>query len=161
MAAFTTSFRRRQHLIHGHVSRAEAVGIRPSSVHFATTTTVCASLNSNAVHLEASIDRISQIQEFEPIVNVPAATAFLLIAVVFTLLQLRINAVSSAAKKRSEALDALRIVESLQLSGDDAKERPGELQVVSAKREYEDALRNELSLRTIIPGTISLIIIPR
>ena len=101
--------------------------------------------------LETSIDGISPIREFEPVINVPAASAFLLIAVVFALLQLRINAVSNAAKKRSDSLDTLRKVQSLQLS-DDSTNGPNEIDVSAAKREYEKALRQELDLRTIIPG---------
>jgi hypothetical protein len=70
---------------------------------------------------------------------------------VFGLLQQRINSVSAAAKRRSEALESLRKVESLQLSVSD-KDRPTEADVVRAKAAYESALKNELSLRTIIPG---------
>ncbi|EED94323.1 predicted protein [Thalassiosira pseudonana CCMP1335] len=99
---------------------------------------------------------ITLIQEFDPIVNVPALSSFVIIAVVFTLLQIRINAVSGAAKRRSEALNALRKAESLQLSasdvGIDASDRPTQNQVGIARDEYEKALRDELSLRTIIPG---------
>lgn len=99
---------------------------------------------------------ITPIQEFEPVLNVEAAASFAIIAVVFTLLQLRINAVSNAAKRRSLALEALRKAESLQLSASDvgieASDRPTEEQVINAKQEYENALREEMGLRTIIPG---------
>ena len=101
--------------------------------------------------LETSVDGITPIREFEPVINVPAASAFLLIAVVFAILQLRINAVSNAAKKRLDSLDTLRKVQSLQLS-DDSMKSPDEIDVSAAKREYEKALRQELDLRTIIPG---------
>lgn len=104
-----------------------------------------------AMPLETSLNGITPIREFEPIVNVPAASAFVLIAVVFALLQLRINAVSTAAIRRSNALENLRRVESLQLSGDDSM-RPNEADVAAAKDAYEWALREELNLRTIIPG---------
>lgn len=99
---------------------------------------------------------ISPVQEFEPVLNEQAAASFVIIAVVFTLLQLRINAVSNAAKRRSLALEELRKVESLQLSasdvGVDASDRPDEEQVAQAKFEYENALKEELGLRTIVPG---------
>jgi len=91
---------------------------------------------------------ISPVQEFEPVLNEQAAASFVIIAVVFTLLQLRINAVSNAAKRRSLALEALRKVESLQLSASDVDEK----QVARAKFEYENALKEELGLRTIVPG---------
>lgn len=99
---------------------------------------------------------ISTIQEFEPVLNTEAASSFVIIAIVFTLLQLRINAVSNAAKRRSSALETLRKVESLQLSATDgglnASDRPTEGQVTRAKAEYENALKEELGLRTIVPG---------
>jgi len=95
-----------------------------------------------------SLDGITPIQQFEPVLNTQAATSFIIIAIVFTLLQLRINAVSSAAKRRSTALEELRKIESLQLSEPDGIEDQGN----KAKLEYENALRNELDLRTIIPG---------
>ena len=97
---------------------------------------------------DSTLDGITPIQQFEPVLNTPAATSFIIIAIVFTLLQLRINAVSSAAKRRSTALEELRKIESLQLSEPDGIED----QVNKAKLEYETALRNELDLRTIIPG---------
>lgn len=100
----------------------------------------------------ASSAPVTPIQEFEPIVNVPALSSFLIISVVFGLLQLRINSVSQAAKRRSSALETLRKVESLQLSTSDVDRRPTEVDVARAKAAYENALRDELNLRTIIPG---------
>lgn len=99
----------------------------------------------------SSASSVTQIQEFEPIVNVPALSSFLIISVVFGLLQLRINSVSQATKRRSEALESLRKVESLQLSTSDV-DRPTEDDVALAKAAYENALTDELNLRTIIPG---------
>mmetsp|Transcript_8606 Transcript_8606/g.19342 ORF Transcript_8606/g.19342 Transcript_8606/m.19342 type:complete len:283 (+) Transcript_8606:104-952(+) len=99
---------------------------------------------------------ISSIPQFEPVLNTQAASSFVIIAIVFTLLQLRTNAVSNAAKRRSSALEALRKAESLQLSASDggmnASDRPTEEQVTLAKAEYENALKEELDLRTIVPG---------
>lgn len=92
---------------------------------------------------------ITTIPEFEPVLNTQAAASFIIIAIVFTLLQLRINAVSNAAKRRSIAREVLRKVEALLLSDSDAS--TGE-QVTRAKVEYENALKEELGLRTILPG---------
>jgi len=103
---------------------------------------------ADSMSTATSLDGITPIQQFEPVLNTQAATSFIIIAIVFTLLQLRINAVSSAAKRRSTALEELRKIESLQLSEPDGIED----QVNKAKLEYENALRNELDLRTIIPG---------
>lgn len=104
--------------------------------------------DADSMSTATSLDGITPIQQFEPVLNIQAATSFIIIAIVFTLLQLRINAVSSAAKRRSTALEELRKIESLQLSEPDGIED----QVNKAKLEYETALRNELDLRTIIPG---------
>ena len=92
----------------------------------------------------------------KPIVNGPALSSFLIISIVFGLLQQRINSVSTAAKRRSEALESLRKVESLQLSVSD-EDRPTEADVVRAKAAYESALKNELSLRTLIPGVVRIV----
>ena len=95
---------------------------------------------------------LTSIQSFEPVLNVEAASSFAFIAVVFAILQLRINAVSAAARRRSAALSALRAAESAQLS-DPATSSGDRGAVVSrAKVEYESALREELGLRTILPG---------
>lgn len=94
---------------------------------------------------------LTSIQSFEPVLNVEAASSFAFVAIVFAMLQLRINAVSDAARRRSAALSALRVAESAQLS--DPATSSGDREAVSrAKAEYENALREELGLRTILPG---------
>ena len=143
MTAFITS--RTSHPSHKHRRSTR------TKTHLFAITTSLSAINPTDLQLQ-TYDGITPIREFEPVVNVPAASAFLLIAVVFALLQLRINAVSTAARRRSNALDTLRRVESLQLSGDDTMERPDEMSVAAAKEEYENALRVELDLRTVIPG---------
>ncbi len=114
---------------------------------------------------------LTPIPEFEPVLNVEAASSFFIIVVIFTLLQIRVAAISSAAQRRSNALLELRNAESLLLSGggqvasisDDHKSdaqsdnyigssnRYASL-VTAAKKEYEDALRAEMDLRKIAPG---------
>jgi hypothetical protein len=91
---------------------------------------------------------ITPIQSFEPVLNVQAAASFAFITILFAILQLRINAVSNAARRRSAALSALRVAESAQLSDPSSGDRV----VTRARVEYESALREELSLRTILPG---------
>ena len=115
-------------------------------------------------------------QTFEPQVNVPALAAFAFVTAVFGLLQIRINLVQSAANRRTVALDNLRQVKSLQLSADDfapaaadaaeggasdtndndekteRSKRVAAASVRAALDEYEAALREELSLRQIVPG---------
>mmetsp|Transcript_9049 Transcript_9049/g.27052 ORF Transcript_9049/g.27052 Transcript_9049/m.27052 type:complete len:272 (-) Transcript_9049:309-1124(-) len=94
-------------------------------------------------------------QTFEPVVNAPAVGAFLFISVVFSLLQIRISGINRAATRRAEALRTLREVKSVQLSAADLGEedsRPSTDDVARALNEYEEALREELKLRTVIPG---------
>lgn len=88
---------------------------------------------------------------FEPVVNAPALGSFLAIVIVFSLLQMRIRAVDEAVERRKAALVQLRVVKSKELSsvGD---ERPDATAVAGALREYEDALRGEENMRTLLPG---------
>mmetsp|Transcript_2184 Transcript_2184/g.3071 ORF Transcript_2184/g.3071 Transcript_2184/m.3071 type:complete len:267 (+) Transcript_2184:96-896(+) len=111
-------------------------------------------------------------QTFEPVVNVPALISCLVIAVTFSLLQIRINAVGDAAERRKEALRTIRRLKSAQLDGEvnqvttsssfkqsslpTAKSLPssypGGEKLKLAVDAYRNALNEELSLRTIIPG---------
>ncbi|KAL7430609.1 hypothetical protein ACHAXH_001713 [Discostella pseudostelligera] len=112
---------------------------------------------------------LTPITEFEPVLNVEAASSFIIIAVLFTLLQIRVSAISNASQRRSNALIALRNAESMLLSGggrssssDDNNSSNGSdkdekanrylTMVTAAKSEYENALRDEMKLRTIVPG---------
>lgn len=97
---------------------------------------------------------------FEPVVNIPALFSFVLIAAVFSILQFRINAVARAAERREQALKTLRTVKSLELSSSDVGEesqRPSEYDVSMALADYEDALREEENLRTVIPGVARIV----
>ena len=85
---------------------------------------------------------------FEPVLNIEATVSFTIIAILFALLQYRINAVTNAATRRSTALVELRQAESLQLSNPNIDTNV----ITRAKYEYESALRQELRLRTILPG---------
>lgn len=136
----------------------------------------------NEVPAEGMIPSSTDIPQstFEPQVNAPALGSFLFIAVVFSLLQIRINQVGDAASRREEALKQLRKVKSAQLStipstsdeadasssstipitttapttNDDSApiKAPSTSEVKAALQAYEDALKEELNLRTIIPG---------
>ena len=131
--------------------RTSAFVLPHTPCHRSSTTTKKYAFIEDGFEVVASSAPVTQIQEFEPIVNVPALSSFLIISVVFGLLQLRINSVSQATKRRSEALESLRKIESLQLSTTDVN-RPTEADVTRAKAAYENALTDELNLRTIIPG---------
>ena len=92
----------------------------------------------------------STAQVFEPIVNVPALGSFLVIVVVFSLLQIRISQVNQAVECRKEALTKLRSIKSREISSPD--DRPSMEQLQQAVHEYEQAIANEESLRSVIPG---------
>jgi hypothetical protein len=81
-----------------------------------------------------------------------AIFSFLVVSTLFSLLQLRINAIGNAARKREEALTTLRQVKMAQLDTSNSNLKPTEQDVKAATEAYEDALDQELSLRTIIPG---------
>lgn len=89
-------------------------------------------------------------QVFEPVVNFPALGSFLVIVVVFSLLQFRILQVNEAAERRKEALAQLRSIKARELSS--ADNRPSPEQIQQALEGFEQAIKNEESLRTVIPG---------
>mmetsp|Transcript_27260 Transcript_27260/g.41017 ORF Transcript_27260/g.41017 Transcript_27260/m.41017 type:complete len:326 (-) Transcript_27260:18-995(-) len=103
---------------------------------------------------------------FEPQVNTPALFSFAIIAVVFSLLQIRINSVRDASTRREEALSFLRQVKSEQLDLSFQSRSTGSNEQAMAKEQadnnndkvkdaikaYEIALKEELDLRTIVPG---------
>jgi len=93
---------------------------------------------------------IETIQTFEPVVNYPALVSFLVIAVTFGLLQLRMNRVQSASVRRNNALKTLRQAKAMQLSSSDAGMQEND--VYNALSEYKNALTREENLRTIVPG---------
>jgi hypothetical protein len=81
-----------------------------------------------------------------------AIFSFLVVSTLFSLLQIRINAIGNAARKREEALNTLRQVKMAQLDLSTSALKPTEQDVKAATAAYEYALDQELSLRTIIPG---------
>lgn len=89
---------------------------------------------------------------FEPVVNIPALGSFLFIAIVFSFLILRVRAVEQAVERRKAALSDLRQVKSAELSSSSAETRPDADTVKRALQEYQDALKSEDELRTLIPG---------
>mmetsp|Transcript_6085 Transcript_6085/g.7065 ORF Transcript_6085/g.7065 Transcript_6085/m.7065 type:complete len:281 (+) Transcript_6085:77-919(+) len=91
-------------------------------------------------------------QTFEPQVNSPALLSTLVIAIVFGFLQLRIKNIGQAAIRRNDALKSLREIKAAQLGPADDPKRPSADDVRAAVADYEMALNEELSLRTIIPG---------
>ena len=79
-----------------------------------------------------------QQQSFEPVLNVPAFSVFLLVAVLFAALQWRLSAIGSAAEERTAALDRLRHVKAEQLSSP-SNDDDGDGGVQEALRAYEAA----------------------
>mmetsp|Transcript_13097 Transcript_13097/g.24616 ORF Transcript_13097/g.24616 Transcript_13097/m.24616 type:complete len:290 (+) Transcript_13097:98-967(+) len=134
--------------------------VLPAVVGMAATTSTISSIGSSdelvAAAQEIAVTMSSDnTQIFEPQVNLPALSAFLIIAVVFSLLQTRINNVRDASERRTEALNKLRQIKSAQLdssSDSSSTRRPTEEQVNEAVLEYKSALEKELALRTVLPG---------
>merc|ERR1712238_648272 len=62
------------------------------------------------------------------------------------------NQVREAATRRDDALKSLREIKAAQLGSPDDPNRPSDEYVRAAVTEYEKALNEELSLRTIVPG---------
>jgi hypothetical protein len=83
---------------------------------------------------------------FEPILNVPALGTFLLIMVIFGLLQIRTNQVEQAVQERNLALKELRDAKSKELSGGE------EVNVQQSLENFDKAMEKEERLRTIVPG---------
>jgi hypothetical protein len=126
------------------------------SLSFSTRTR---SLNFLAVHVETSSFSTTAISSsdipsptFDPIINYPALSAFLLIFTIYAFLQVRILGIEKAAKRRRDALQDLRKVKALQLSSSVSNERPSDEKVQSALQEYEQALIDEDRARTVLPG---------
>jgi hypothetical protein len=91
---------------------------------------------------------------FEPVLDVQALSTFLVISIVFTALIVRTNQVEGGVQERNRALAKLREVKSKELAGDETVDE-GVIQL--ALSEYEDAVRKEEKLRTIIPGVVRIV----
>lgn len=84
---------------------------------------------------------------FEPVVDVPALLATMLVLVGALLLRLRQSAIANAADTREAALDNLRTIKTKELSQAASPE-----QVQRAVQTYQAALDEEERLRTLLPG---------
>ena len=107
---------------------------------------------AHPAHLLADTSaNVVQSPTFDPVINYPALSAFLLIFVIYTFLQIRITGISNAATRRMETLKSLREIKARQLSMSDVG-RPSEEEIADALKRYEQALEDEERLRTVIPG---------
>ena len=138
--------------------------IRTTTWTLATTTTTT----------EMTDTTTSTMTSFEPVLNVPAFSVFVFIALVFGLLQYRMAAIGTAADRRTQALSNLRTLKAQQLSygygrGDKIKTDAVtdnttasssssniDDQVHEALDEYRDALWEVERLRTVIPGLVRI-----
>eukprot|EP00980_Cylindrotheca_fusiformis_P022627 scaffold9523_cov103-Cylindrotheca_fusiformis.AAC.4 len=91
---------------------------------------------------------------FEPKLDFPAFSTFLIISVVFTALIVRTSQVEGGVQERKRALAKLREVKSKELAGDHSID---ETAVDNALEEYEKAVREEEKLRDIIPGVVRIV----
>jgi uncharacterized membrane protein YgcG len=94
--------------------------------------------------------------EFEPVLNLPAFGAFLFIAIVFGLLQVRTSQVEAIVQERNRTMANLRALKAQQVSGGgDNPADPVLLQ--AALDEFERAVQTEERLRNIIPGLVRIV----
>jgi hypothetical protein len=102
----------------------------------------------------SSSNGVDVIQSFEPVLNVPQLGAFLFIAIIFVMLQLRIRSIEDAAQKRTIALDKVRKLKTQSLSssstGQDTAVTSNE--VMNAIDEYRQRYEEVERLRELIPG---------
>lgn len=92
-------------------------------------------------------------ETFNPEIDSAALFTFLWITLIFSLLQLRINAIGNAAIEREEALIALRKIKTEQLDSSRANSiKPTQEEILAATTAYSKALEKELKLRTIMAG---------
>lgn len=96
---------------------------------------------------------------FEPQLDIPALFVFLLVGIIFGLLQFRIIAISNAVNKRIEALQNLRKIKAKQLDKtafqyDDSlnNETVTDSMVREATESFRNAFEEVERLRVVIPG---------
>jgi hypothetical protein len=94
---------------------------------------------------------------FEPILNIPALVTFLFIMIVFSALSFRTNQVENAVQERKRTLQTLRTLKSKELAGDSQVTKS---QIDDMLFQYEQSVRNEESLRNILPGGVLRIVPP-
>jgi hypothetical protein len=94
---------------------------------------------------------------FEPILNVPALTVFLLITVVYGGFFLRVQAIQKAIERRTDALDQLRVAKTRELVETGATTK--DAVEVSSER-FRQAVEEVERLRTVVPGGFVRIPVP-
>lgn len=104
-------------------------------------------IGSAIIYPALSLEMTEKAPEFEPILNLPALGSFLLIFAVFSFLVQRTSAIEKAAEDRTRAVEKVRKLKSLALSGDAAQE-----DVDRAIASYRDAYEKVEKLRYVIPG---------
>jgi hypothetical protein len=93
---------------------------------------------------------------FEPTLNLPAFSVFLLIVTIFTLLQIRVRAIEDAIQRRTQALQELRVMKTKSLTavGDDAIDAQTMQDAIDTYRQRYEEVE---TLREIIPGIARII----
>ena len=99
----------------------------------------------------ASADPISS-TTFAPVLNVPALCSFLVVFLVFSLLQWRVSDIGRAVNARTDALQELRAAKSKELTGEASTD-----DVDRAVETYRRAYEKVEELRSVIPGVARLV----
>jgi nitrate reductase NapE component len=91
---------------------------------------------------------------FEPILSVPALVSFVFVSTILSALILRTNQVEQAVQNRNTMLYKVRDLKSKKLAGDASISK---LDVDSVLVQYEQAVRTEEALRTLVPGIVRIV----
>jgi hypothetical protein len=101
---------------------------------------------SNALVL-LTLEPDSSPQDFAPVLNVPALISFVVIAIVFLSLQVRVTSIAEAADRRTQALEVLRKIKLQQLEGKATLQ-----EVNDAVQQYQASFDEVERLRSVLPG---------
>lgn len=106
---------------------------------------------STALSESATTSPTSSTTSFEPILNIPAFSVFILIAIIFAYLQYRITAIEEASKRRTIALNDLKAIKlkALTAIGIDSIDTNDVQKAIETYRQQYDEVEK---LREIIPG---------
>jgi hypothetical protein len=115
-----------------------------------TTTTTPTSIPS---FFTTAVSDLSSTTSFEPVLNVPQLGAFLFIAGMFVMLQLRIRSIEQAAERRTIALDTLRTMKTQSLtSSSEGTTIITNDDIQNAIVEYRQRYNEVEQLREVLPG---------
>lgn len=159
-SVLSTCFRRHPGMVLPHAGRFSLVPLGAGFMDFSDLTAEGPNLPSLCSPTNMYISDATT--EFEPILNVPALVSFLIVAVIFGSLFVRINSISEAIDRRTLAITELRKIKSKALAGQAASQKTkggqqsedNERLIQEAVENYRTAYEEVERLRTVIPGIL-------